>query len=108
MVNDSSMRIPYYGQYWTLTEAGGFKILTYTCLPEGARRRPWVTTHPLEDPCLHPESFPKDVHYLFLSHEHQDHLDPAALKHFPKNIPVLICRFATPKFRNYLEGLGFT
>lgn len=102
------MRITYYGQACTLTEAGGLKILTDPWLTEGAYCGTWFHTHLLEDAGVTPESFPKDVHYLFLSHEHQDHLDPAALKHFPKNIPVLICRFATPKFRNYLEGLGFT
>src|SRR5262249_27987430 len=98
MVNDSSMRITYYGQACTLTEAGGLKILTDPWLTEGAYCGTWFHTHLLEDAGVTPESFPKDVHYLFLSHEHQDHLDPAALKHFPKNIPVLICRFATPKF----------
>src|SRR5215475_2879637 len=108
MVNDSSMRITYYGQACTLTEAGGLKILTDPWLTEGAYCGTWFHTHLLEDAGVTPESFPKDVHYLFLSHEHQDHLDPAALKHFPKNIPLLICRLATPKFRNYLEGLGFT
>ena len=50
--------------------------------------------------------FPKDVDYLFLSHEHEDHVDPETLRHFPPHVPVLICKFPTPRFRHYLESLG--
>lgn len=102
------MRVTYYGQACTLTEASGLKILTDPWLTEGAYQGTWFHTHVLADAGVTPESFPKDINYLFLSHEHQDHLDVATLKHFPRNIPLLICRFATPKFRNYLQSLGFT
>jgi UDP-MurNAc hydroxylase len=102
------MRITYYGQACILTEAAGLKILTDPWLTEGAYQGTWFHTHVLADAGVTPQSFPKDIDYLFLSHEHQDHLDVATLKHFPKNIPLLICRFTTPKFRNYLQGLGFT
>jgi len=102
------MRVTYYGQACTLTEAAGLKILTDPWLTEGAYQGTWFHTHVLADAGVTPESFPKDINYLFLSHEHQDHLDIATLKHFPSNIPLLICRFSTPKFRNYLQSLGFT
>ena len=102
------MRVTYYGQACTLTEAADLKILTDPWLTEGAYHGTWFHTHILADAGVTPESFPKDINYLFLSHEHQDHFDPATLKHFPKDIPILICRFPTPKFRYHLEGLGFT
>ena len=35
-------------------------------------------------------------------------MDPATLSHFSPNIPVLICKFPTPRFRHYLESLGLT
>jgi UDP-MurNAc hydroxylase len=90
-----------------LTEAGGLRILTDPWLTEGAYQGTWFHTHLLADAGIVPETFPKNIHYIFLSHEHQDHLDVATLKHFPRETPLLICRFATRKFRDYLEGLGF-
>jgi UDP-MurNAc hydroxylase len=102
------MRVTYYGQACTLTEAGGLKILSDPWLTEGAYHGTWYHTHVLADAGVTPQSIPKDINYLFLSHEHHDHCDAHTLKHFPSTLPVLICRFATPKFRNYLASLGFT
>src|SRR5271165_4994987 len=102
------MRVTYYGQACTLTEAGGLKILTDPWLTEGAYHGTWFHTHLLADAGVTPESFPKNLDYLYLSHEHRDHMDVATLEKFPKNIPLLICRFGSLKFRHFLEGLGFT
>lgn len=102
------MRVTYYGQACTLTEAGGLKILTDPWLTEGAYFGTWFHTHILADAGITPETFPKDIDYLFLSHEHHDHMDVTALKHFRADIPILICRFPSTKFRNYLASFGFT
>jgi UDP-MurNAc hydroxylase len=102
------MRVTYYGQACTLIEAGGVKILTDPWLTEGAYQGTWFHTHILADAGVTPESFRKDIDYLFLSHEHQDHLDVATLRKFPRDISVLVCRFPTPKFHQYLQQLGFT
>jgi UDP-MurNAc hydroxylase len=102
------VRVTYYGQACTLIEAGGRKILTDPWLTEGAYLGTWFHTHVLADAGVTPDSFPKDIDYLFLSHEHLDHTDPETLKKFPSNIPILICKFATPKFRSFLQHLGFT
>ena len=102
------MRVTYYGQACTLTEAGGLKIVTDPWLTEGAYQGTWFHTHVLADAGITPETFPKDIDYLFLSHEHQDHMDVATLKHFPRETPILVCRYPSPKFRDYLKSLGFT
>jgi UDP-MurNAc hydroxylase len=101
------MRVTYYGQACTLIEAAGKKILTDPWLTEGAYYGTWFHTHLLEEAGVTPETFPKDIDCLFLSHEHQDHVDPATLSHFSPATPIVICRFVTPKFRRYLHGLGF-
>lgn len=106
--NSNKMRVTYYGQACTLAEAGEITILTDPWLTEGAYLGTWFHTHVLADAGVTPQTIPKDIDYLFLSHEHQDHMDVATLKHFPPNIPILICQFPSPKFRNYLKGLGFT
>src|SRR5215211_2433797 len=100
------MRVTYYGQACTLIEAGGKKILTDPWLTEGAYCGTWFHTHVLAEAGVTPETFQKDFDYLFLSHEHLDHMDPATLRHFSPDVPVMICQFATPEFRRYLEGLG--
>ena len=102
------MLVTYYGQACTLTRAGDIKILTDPWLTEGAYHGTWFHTHVLADAGVTLKTFPKDVDYLFLSHEHQDHMDATTLKHFPADLPILICRFPSPRFRNYLKGLGFT
>jgi UDP-MurNAc hydroxylase len=102
------VRVTYYGQACTLLEAGGRKILTDPWLTEGAYLGTWFHTHLLADAGVTPDTFPKDIDYLFLSHEHLDHTDPETLKKFPANIPILVCKFATTKFRSFLQHLGFT
>jgi UDP-MurNAc hydroxylase len=100
------MRVTYYGQACILIEIAGRKILTDPWLTEGAYFGTWFHTHLLADAGVTPEVFPKDIDYIFLSHEHQDHLDPSTLRHFSPDIPVLICKFATPRFSRHLERLG--
>jgi UDP-MurNAc hydroxylase len=101
------MRVTYYGQACTLIEAGGRTILTDPWLTEGAYLGTWFHTHLLAEAGVSPETLPK-IDFLFLSHEHEDHLDVATLRHFPKDIPLLLCKFATPKLRSFLEKQGFT
>ena len=89
-------------------DVGGLRILTDPWLTEGAYFGTWHHTHILEEAGVSPETIPKDVDFIFLSHEHEDHLDPATLRHFRPDIPVLICKFPTNKFRHHLESLGLT
>ena len=100
------MRVTYYGQACTLIEAAGRTILTDPWLTEGAYSGTWYHTHVLDEANVSPDSIPRTIDYLFVSHEHEDHLDPATLRHFAPDLPVLICRFPTPRFRNYLASLG--
>jgi UDP-MurNAc hydroxylase len=100
------MRVTYFGQACTLIEVAGKRILTDPWLTEGAYFGSWFHTHLLADAGITPQTIPKAIDYLFLSHEHEDHLDPDTLRHFPADIPIVICKFQTPKFRKYLTRLG--
>jgi UDP-MurNAc hydroxylase len=102
-----TMLVTYFGQACTLIDVAGKRILTDPWLSEGAYFGTWFHTHLLDDAGIRPEAVCKDIDYLFLSHEHQDHTDPATLRRFRPDLPVLICKFPTPRFRRYLEGLGF-
>jgi L-ascorbate metabolism protein UlaG (beta-lactamase superfamily) len=46
--------------------------------------------------------------YIYISHFHGDHLDPASLSHFSKDTPVLIGEFATPALKGAVRSCGFT
>lgn len=102
------MRVTYYGQACTLIEVGDLKVLTDPWLTEGAYLGTWFHTHLLADARVTPDTIPKNIDYLFISHEHHDHMDVATLRTFRRDIPILLCKFANPKLRNYLEALGFT
>ncbi len=45
--------------------------------------------------------------YLFVSHHHQDHLDPRFLASLPNKVPVLVATHTTGKVIPPLERLGF-
>src|SRR6476659_7657079 len=100
------MRVTYYGQACTLIEAAGRKILVDPWLTEGAYFGTWFHTHLLSDVGVSPAVLPRDLDYLFLSHEHQDHVDPETIKHLPADVPVLICKFPSDRFKRYLQSLG--
>jgi UDP-MurNAc hydroxylase len=49
-----------------------------------------------------------DVDYLYVSHLHQDHFDPALLaRHVSRTATVLLPDFPVPELREQLERLGF-
>lgn len=101
------MRVTYLGQACLLVEAAGRKLLTDPWLTEGAYFGTWYHTHLLADAGIHPEALPRDIDYIFLSHEHQDHFDPDSLKSFARDIPILISKFVNTRFRDAVKNLGF-
>src|SRR2546426_1458441 len=103
------MKVTYYGQACTLIEVAGRRILTDPWLTEGAYFGTWFHTHVLADLGVTPQSVAqRKPDYLFLSHEHHDHVDAKSLEAFPRDIPILICKFPSSRFRHYVEGMGFT
>ena len=100
------LKVTYYGQACTLVEAEGRKILVDPWLTDGAYFGTWFHTQLLQDVGVSPSSLPKDIDYVFLSHEHEDHADPATLKSLPPDVPVLICRFPSDRFKRHLGNLG--
>src|SRR5712692_7706565 len=101
------MKVTYYGQACTLIEVAGRRILTDPWLTEGAYFGTWFHTHLLSDAQVSPATLAGEgIDYLFLSHEHPDHVDPATLRLFAPDLPIIICKFPTPRFRQHLERLG--
>lgn len=46
--------------------------------------------------------------FLYISHNHPDHLHPASLEKIRKDIPILTADFQSGSTKDYLENLGFS
>lgn len=102
------MKVTYLGQACTLIEAAGRKLIVDPWLTEGAYFGTWFHTHLLSDVGVSTSTIPKDIDYVFLSHEHQDHADPETLRTLPPDVKVLICKFPSNRFKTWLSSIGLT
>ena len=50
----------------------------------------------------------KNVDYIFISHNHPDHLHPETLSLIEKNKPIIVADFTTKSTEKFLSALGFT
>jgi len=92
---------------FVVTLADGRTIITDPWLTGGVYHGSWYNFPPV----------PADVRdrvlaarptWIYVSHVHPDHLDPAVLKVFPRETPVLIGALPHQHLRRALTGLGFT
>ncbi|MCH9631889.1 MAG: hypothetical protein S4CHLAM6_02070 [Chlamydiae bacterium] len=97
------MQITYVYNACVLVEHNGSKILCDPWLIDGIYYGSW---HQYPKAKAAPKDF-FDVDYIYISHIHPDHLDPATLKLFPKEIPIIICNYAHKFVFNILKKIGF-
>lgn len=97
------MKVRFIKSSCVVVEHGNTRVLCDPWLTDGVYYGSWNHYPPL---IFEPEDF-KDVDYLYISHIHPDHLDPATLKRLPKTIPVLIHNYAEKFVLNLLTKLGF-
>lgn len=50
----------------------------------------------------------KDVDFVYISHNHPDHLHPETLNLLPRDVPILVADFHSKSTENYLKNLVFT
>ena len=50
----------------------------------------------------------KNVDYVFISHNHPDHLNPETLNYLPKDTEIIVPNFVSHSTSKYLHSLGFT
>jgi len=87
----------------------GKTLLTDPWWSEGAYYGAWHNFPPIR-PERRAQYLQLKPDYIFISHIHPDHLDPATLTHFPRATPILVGRFAEPGFGHLLRAiraLGF-
>lgn len=98
------MKVQFIKSACVVVEHGPVRVLCDPWLTDGIYYGSWYHYPPL---VFSANDF-KDVDYLYLSHIHPDHMDPATLALLPKTIPVLIHCYAEKFLLNLLQKLGFT
>jgi UDP-MurNAc hydroxylase len=88
-----------------LTLASGKTLLTDPWF-EGPCQQTWWNFPPLDEALL-AEVRALRPDYLYISHLHHDHLHPQSLRHFPRELPVIIGAMNTPNLANALRAAGF-
>jgi UDP-MurNAc hydroxylase len=86
-----------------MMESGGTRILMDPWMTDPAYHNTWWHFPPLE---IGPRDLPK-IDYLYISHEHADHFDPATLQQLDKWIKVLIAKYKRRRFYDRIKAIGF-
>lgn len=87
----------------------GKTLLTDPWLTDGAYYGTWCNFPPLSE-ARREQVFALRPDYIYVSHIHPDHLDPASLGRFPRDTPILIGRLKEPALshlRRAIERAGF-
>lgn len=96
--------IGYLAHASVIVRAGNSSLLTDPWLTGTKYYGSW---HHFPPAVYDPEEL-KRVRYLYLSHWHQDHFDPASLRLVNPNATVLIPKFANSKFLRKVRSAGFS
>ena len=97
------MKITHLSSATELIETNGIKILTDPWLVDGAFYGTWCHYPPVDLSRIKLD----DIDYVYVSHIHPDHFDPATLAMLSNKVPVLIHRYERPFLRMNVERLGF-
>jgi UDP-MurNAc hydroxylase len=97
------MRMTFFANACCLYECEGYSILCDPWLIDGAMEGSWCHYPPLK---THPSDL-ADVDSIYISHLHPDHFDPASLKYFSKDIPIIILDEKEHYLRSHVDRLGF-
>lgn len=99
------MQVTYFGHACLLFEWGKTRLLCDPWTSErGAFHAAWFQ---FPDVTQVAKSVPRDPTHLYISHEHQDHLDPTFLNGVSKETEFLISDHPSPWVRRTLTKLGF-
>lgn len=97
------MLVTYLGHAAVMLEAGGTRILMDPWLVDPSYDGTWWHFPPL---ALGARDLPR-LDYLYVSHEHPDHFDPATLQQLDKSVHVLIADFRKKRLRDQFAAMGF-
>ncbi|MEO0478519.1 MAG: MBL fold metallo-hydrolase [Planctomycetota bacterium] len=97
------MQVTYVGHACLRVEANGVSILMDPWLVDPAYCNSWFHYPPL----VHSVADLTPVDYVYVSHEHPDHFDPATLEQFSRDQKILLPEFTSGVLRERFERMGF-
>ena len=97
------MKVQYIASACVVLEHEGIRVLCDPWLTEGIFFGSWYHYPPLS---FAAEDF-NSVDYIYVSHIHHDHMDPATMERLSKEIPVLIHDYEDKFLLRYLQKTGF-
>lgn len=97
------MKITFIGNACCIYEADGFKLLADPWIV-GTPFGSWVHSPPLKTKI----EDVLGVDAIYISHCHQDHLDPESLKHFRRDVPIFVLDEPMHISARLLRARGFT
>lgn len=97
------MNVELLGNASCLIKTDAGNVLCDPWLTDGAFEGSWFHDPPLT---IRPEDV-FDYDWIYISHIHPDHFDPATLKRLPKKVPVILCEQKDPFLRRSVGALGF-
>ena len=98
------MKLTHIASACHLIEYGGKKILADPWIFGDEYYGSWTHYPPVD---IEPDYF-RDIDAIYLSHIHPDHFSISSMKHFNKNIPILIHSYDAKFFKKNIENLGFS
>lgn len=100
--NSAAMKVEYICHACSLIDTGDFRIVTDPWFAEPAFCEKWyVFPKPVRT------NFIKDTDIILISHGHEDHLNEATLKLFPKKAKVFYPYSFFAGAKEFIESIGF-
>ncbi len=97
------MRLTYLAHASLLVEAGDVRLVTDPWLDGPTYLSAWWH---FPAPVVHGAEL--RATHVYLTHEHADHCHPPTLRALPRSTTMLVGKYATRRFRDRLEALGFS
>lgn len=97
------MKLTHIDNACCIYESNGFRLLCDPWLTDGAFEGSWMHYPPLSTRIA--DVVNSDA--LYISHLHPDHYDPATLKHFRRDIPIIVLDHGSNFLHKMLQSEGF-
>ncbi len=97
------MKVTYLGHACMMVETEGVRVLMDPWLTDPTYHGTWWHYPPL---ALGVRDLPRPD-YVYISHEHPDHFDPATLRQLDKDVRVVIPNYRRKRFRDRIAAIGF-
>jgi CMP-N-acetylneuraminate monooxygenase len=105
IVNESEVKLRYLNHATVEVNYKGISLITDPWLFGPAFMTGWWLDQPSTEDSL---AILQNANYIYISHNHPDHLHPETLNLLDKNVKIIVGDFKTKSTEKFLISLGFT